>query len=335
LWLRAAKNVGLALERRRQYGASIHVAYGSYWLPSPIVAFKASSIWGPVGGATRTPMAMWPYLGAKGVFGEILKLLLVRLVSRLPTVRRTWYGADFLLAETENTRRALPISLREDTRVINRAALQIAPARPANSVRKPYILFPSRLQPRKGARLAIHALTHAAKNVKLVFVADGMERRSLEALANRLGVSEQVAFRGWIEREAMFQAVYEAAAVLLTGMREEGGCALSEAMQLGTPVIVLGVGGAKLLAETNLDPSRVSIVEPASGGVTAKEMGRKMTHYVNKLHPATEGYLDRGSVEQQLLDVVAQACERSGCPLAPTAVSRPSNVALTATNTCK
>lgn len=332
LWLRAAKKVGLALERQREYAACIHVAYGSYWLPSPVVDFKASSIWGSVGGATRTPMAMWPYLGVKGVVGELLKFMLVRLLSCLPATRHTWYAADFRLAETENTRRALPKSLQADTEIVNRAALQNVPERPAGVERKPYILFPSRLQPRKGPRLAIHALAHADRNVKLVFVADGMERKALENLANQLGVSDQIEFRGWVERHEMFRMVSEAAAVLFTGMREEGGCALAEAMQVGTPVIVLGVGGAKLLADTNLDPSRVSIVAPARGGATAREMGRKMTHFVNELHPAIDGFLDRASVERHLLDVVARACQKSGRPLSKEATHHQPAAALIESN---
>lgn len=310
IWLSAAKRVGLNLEKTVTYAAAIHVSYASYWLPSPVVDFKAPGIWGPVGGATRTPIPIWRYLGVKGVCGELFKFLAVRLVSLLPSVRRTWREADFRLAETENTRRALSKSLQDGTMVLNRAALQNVPSRAEKVPRKRYILFPSRLQPRKGPRLAIDALRYAGPDVRLVFVADGMERRALQRMAKRIGVADKIEFRGWVERNEMFRMVCEAAAVLFTGTREEGGCALAEAMQLGTPVIVLGVGGAKLLAETNTDPSRVAIVEPNHNA--AKELGRSMTAFTD--HPAEETscFLDREAVTNDLLGVLSRAVESGG-----------------------
>ena len=309
IWLSAAKRVGLELEKEVQYDAAIHVSYASYWLPSPVVDFKAPGIWGPVGGATRTPIPIWRYLGMKGVGGELLKFMAVRLVSLLPTVRRTWFKADYRLTETENTRLALPKSLQAGTGVLNRAALQNVPQRDDVS-RQCYILFPSRLQPRKGPRLAIDALRYAGPDVRLVFVADGMERGALQRMAKRIGVADKIEFRGWVERDEMFRMVCEAGAVLFTGTREEGGCALSEAMQLGTPVIVLGVGGAKLLAETNTDPARVAIVEPDRNA--AKELGRSMTAFASHPSQETSCFLDRDAVTNELLDVLAQAVESNG-----------------------
>ena len=259
---------------------------------------------------------MWRYLGFKGVVGELLKVALVKSISCLPVVRRTWHNATVRVAETDNTRRAFPHRLHNDTYVINRAALQKVPERPADIRRKRYILFPSRLQPRKGPRLAIRALQHAAPDVRLVFVADGMERKELERLADSLGVADKVEFRGWIARDEMFRMVCEAAAVLFTGLREEGGCALSEAMQLGTPVIVLGVGGAQLLAETNTDASRVAIVPSDNSERAEREIGKMMSHFVNKLHPSTDCFLDRESVALALQTVVQKACGLGDQPLA-------------------
>ena len=309
LWLREASKVGRQLERTCDYAASIHVSYGSYWLPSPVADFKAPAIWGPVGGATLTPRTMWKYLGFKGVIGELIKAALVRLISRLPAVRRTWHKSEFRIAETANTRRALPSNLQGDTAIINRAALQKVPARPDGLERKPYILFPSRLQPRKGPRLAIRALRYADPEVRLVFVADGVERKDLERLADQLNVRDRVDFRGWVERDEMFRMVCESAAVLFTGLREEGGCALSEAMQLGTPVIVLGVGGARLLAETNTDESRVAIIPTESSESAEREIGERMTHYIKSLHPRTDCFLDRDSVVEALREVLRRACQ--------------------------
>lgn len=307
MWLHRARKVGQKEAQRNNYAAAMHVAYGSYWLPSPVVDFGVPSIWGPVGGATRTPFSLWRYLGLRGIFGELFKYAMVRCVSFLPSIRHTWRSTEYPLAETENTRRIFPTEMQKRTRVINRAALQKVPKR-VDKPRQPYIIFPSRVQPRKAPYLAVRALLHAHPDVKLRFVADGMAASGTKKLAKRLGLEDRVEFMGWVPREEMMEMMTEAAAAVFLGTREEGGCALAESMQLGTPVIVLGVGGARLLAETNTDPSRVRIIEPAMGGQPARDVGAAMTHFVKNLHPGKDGFLDRESMERKLLDVVEQAC---------------------------
>jgi len=111
-WLRAAKRTALRLEAKEPFDAGIHASLGSYWLPSPIRHLKAPVIWGPVGGATRTPWRLWPYLGFWGLFDEFEKIVIIKLASWLPATRRTWRQVTIRIAETENTRNAFPATLR-------------------------------------------------------------------------------------------------------------------------------------------------------------------------------------------------------------------------------
>jgi glycosyltransferase involved in cell wall biosynthesis len=306
LWLRSARSVALQLQQQQPFAAVVHAAYGCYWLPSPIVDLDAPSVWGPVGGATTSPWRLWYFLGWRGICGEMTTFITIRLASRLPATRRTWRRATLRLAETENTRCSFPPALRKDTRVINRAMLQTAPPQPP-SARASYLIFPSRLHPKKGARLALHALAYTPPWVRLIFAADGPERRVLERLARRLAIAERVEFRGWLPRAEMLQMLAQAAAAVFTGLREEGGCALAEAMQLGTPVIVLGIGGARQIAEANTDPSRVAIIEPSNPHDTAQAMGAAMTRFAAKPSPSTSSYLNRAATEQALLGALTDA----------------------------
>jgi glycosyltransferase involved in cell wall biosynthesis len=293
-WLSAARSTALALHAERPFAVAIHAAFGSYWLPSPVVDLAIPSVWGPVGGGTTTPPALYRFLGWRGVLGEWEKLVLVTLMSLRPATRRTWRRATIRLAETEATRARLPHALRAATRVVNRAALAIVP--PVSAVRRgSYLVFPSALQPRKGPRLAVEALAHTPRGVRLVFVADGPEKAALERLAARLGVADRVEFRGRVPRDDLFALEAGAAAVVFTGLREEGGLALAEAMLIGAPVIVLGHGGARLLAESNTDPSRVAIIESGTADDTARRMGAAMAR-LSAVPPAATGpYLDQAS----------------------------------------
>jgi glycosyltransferase involved in cell wall biosynthesis len=312
IWLRSAKNVALRLEMEEPFDGSVHAAYGSYWLPSPIVHLRAPSVWGPVGGGTTTPRRLWRFLGWRGLIGDWVKWGTVRLASLLPATRRTWQRATIRIVESENTRKALPRYMQTETRVINRAILQEVPTVKIGD-RKNYILFPSSLQPKKGARLVLHALACTPTWLRLIFVSDGSERRALERLAKHLGIEKRIEFRGRIPRADMFRMMADAAAVVFTGLREEGGCALSEAMQLGVPVIVLGHGGARSVAEANTDPSRVALIEPQSAKRTVGDFAAAMTKFSTHPLPAKGSYLDcagtKRALQQALRDALAKSAE--------------------------
>lgn len=307
-WLKRARRVGLDLQADRPFDAAIHVAYGSYWLPSPVVDLGIPSVWGPVGGATTTPRQLMPLLGWKGLLGEFEGRAAIRLFSWLPSTRRTWRRATIRISETEQTRDALPKDLRGDTRVINRAILSRVPAS-LDLERKPYIVFPSSLQARKGPRLAVMALAHTPDHVRLKFISDGYEEGALRSLAAELGVADRVDFLGRVPRDEMFHMMQEAAAVVFAGLREEGGCALSESMLVGSPVIVLGYAGPRLIAETNTDDSRVAIIDPDTPEQTARAMGDAMARFATDISTHTGGYLDRDSVETALNRAVLDAIE--------------------------
>lgn len=309
LWLRGARRKGRELQRHRPFDAAIHVSYGSYWLPSPVVDFEVPSVWGPVGGATITPWRLTPLLGWKGLLGELEGRFVIRLGSLLPSTRRTWRSATVRLSETYQTRDALPAGLRATTPVINRAILSRVPDLPVRC-RENYLLFPSSLQGRKGPRLAIRALAHTPQSVKLRFVSSGYEEASLRRLAAKLGVADRVEFHGHIPRARMFEMLGETAGVVFAGLREEGGCALSEAMLVGAPVIVLAHAGPRVIAELNTDPDRVALIEPSTPSATARSMGEAMTRFSESPSDRHDSYLDQASVAASLNHAVAEAIER-------------------------
>lgn len=306
-WIGAARDEARQMHQQKPFDAAVHAAFGAYWVPSPAVDIGAPSVWGPVGGATMTPTPFWGYLGWKGICGEIWKRLAVRGIAILPWTRRTWHRATIRITETEATRNALPQHYRKETRVMNRSVLQGVPevSRPAK--RESYLLFPSRLQPRKGSRLALQALVHTPASVSLHFVADGVEREALIRVAKDLGVADRVKFHGWVTRDRMFEMMVEAAAVMTVGLREEGGCTLSEAMQLGTPVVVLGISGARLVAEQTTDPDRTAIIDTRDPKQSILDMAAAMTRFSLNPSPRSDSFLNCAETERRLCEAVADA----------------------------
>ena len=271
-----------------------HATFSTYWLPTPAVRFPVPSVWGPVGGAVVTPPLLRPLLGWRGLPDELFDFVAVRAFSLWPATRRTWRRARIRLVQNVETLARLPRALQPDTIVLNHALFTEVPRVPPRVVGR-QCLFVGSLESRKGASLAVRGLACAAEDVTLLVVGDGPERRRLERLARRLGVSGRIRFCGRATREEVMTHLAEAAAVVFTGLREEGGLALAEAMLAGAPIVVLAHGGARTIAESSTDPQRMALIEPADVASTARRFGEAMTRFTRAPPSRREPMLERAA----------------------------------------
>lgn len=108
------------------------------------------------------------------------------------------------------------------------------------------LLCAGRLSSEKGYHVAVRALAEVDPllGARLVIAGDGPEREPLEALALRLGISDRVEFRGWVERADVWGLIDECAAVLVPSVELEGfGLVAAEAALRHRPVIGARTGG--------------------------------------------------------------------------------------------
>ena len=298
-WLRNARRAARALVAERSFDVAFHATYATYWLPSPATELGLPSVWGPVGGAVVTPWRLWPILGWRGVASEVLDLVSVRFASLWPRTRRTWRRASVRLVQNEETRSRLPRRLQADTRVLNHAGfVEIAPASPRQ--RGSHLLCVSPLQRRKAPNLAVRALAQTPDDVQLWMVGAGPERARLERLAGRLGVAHRIRLLGQVPRAQLSELFAEAAAAVFTGVREEGGLALAEAMVLGTPVIVLDHGGPRALAASAGDDDRVRRVAPGTIRETVRRLAEAMTAAAKSPASSMAPLLDQAAARRAL-----------------------------------
>jgi glycosyltransferase involved in cell wall biosynthesis len=286
-WLRDAVRATRQRLAVDGFDAVAHASFSNYWLPSPVWKLGVPSLWGPIGGGVRTPLRLWPSLGLGGVIAELERTLALTVAAALPATRRTQRRVTVPIVETTETRDRLTRRRRDDAVLVNRVALidpqtagaDVAPVA-ATARGSTEFLFTSSLWGKKGARLALEALVHADPRAHLAFVNDGYEQPYLEGSARRLGIDHRVSFEGRIPREELFARMRGAAGLIFTGLREEGGLALAEAMYQGLPVVVLAHGGAGLIARQATDPRRVRAVEPGGRRQTAMRLGQAMTELV-------------------------------------------------------
>lgn len=106
-----------------------------------------------------------------------------------------------------------------------------------------HILFLSRIHPKKGCDLLIEAFAQLAgehQDVDLVIAGpDAIGwRTTLEALAQRRGVSDRIHWPGMLTGEAKWGAFRTAMAFALPSHQENFGIAVAEAMACGLPVLI-------------------------------------------------------------------------------------------------
>lgn len=305
-WLRVAREWAVREHARQPFDVAIHASLGMYWLPSTIVELGIPSVWGPVSGAAPSPRALRSALHRRDVVSETLERWVVTALSATPPVQATWRDADVRMTETEHVRSLMPDDLRTTTFVANRAILSHIRDVP-DSEREPFLVFSSPLESRKAPIVALEALARTRDPVRLLFIHKGPEEPRLRRRAEELGIADRVEFRGRVPRDEMWDLISRAAACVFTGLREEGGCALAEAMLAGAPVVVLGHGGARLLAESATDQERIRIVDPTSYDEVLDGIADGMTHFTRNLSRRHGGYLDQEATKQALQDAVRSA----------------------------
>ena len=250
LWQRLAYREAARMREQHNFDIVHHVSWGTlgdpplYWrLPIPFV-------WGPVGGAVTAPGNFRHYLGADAV-RETLRTLRIKLLPWAPSLRKAAKKSALLVAANRETislmKRAGGRDIRHcyDNAVSAQMLPDQMPRRSPNGEMR--LLWAGRLEGRKALGLGIEAMAHL-KNapVRLLVAGEGWQRKDLESLARRLGVSDRVDFLGAIAWTAMRSLFQSSDAFLFTSLRDACPSVVIEAMSQGLPVITLdhqGVAG--------------------------------------------------------------------------------------------
>ncbi len=120
----------------------------------------------------------------------------------------------------------------------------------------PLLLFVGRIQPLKGADVAVRALALLGRSDARLMIVGGAsgifgdaEQRALVALAHDLGVDQQMIFVS-PQAHHLLSSFYRAADICLVPSRSESfGLVALEAAACGTPVIASAVGGLRTLVD--------------------------------------------------------------------------------------
>lgn len=307
-WLRRARKKANQLISTVGFDLAVHATFSAFWLPTPATKLGIPSVWGPVGGAVTTPRSLRDLLGRAGIAQEILDYASVRLMAALPASRRSAVRATQRIFQNEETRAMVPDEARTNSRILNHSQFTVVPEFPPQEDGR-YALWVSPMESRKGPQLALEALAKTTSDINLKMVGDGPQRKHLETTAVDLGVADRVTFTGLVPREEAVRLMRGATTVLFTGLREEGGLALAEAMYAARRIIVLDHGGAGSIARTATDLDRVALIPPNDVAEVAQGFAEAVHDHFNGASVADTPLLDRGQAVAELRSAVMAALE--------------------------
>lgn len=269
-WQRRAMRRALELDRVVGFDLVHHVTMSTIWTRVGVGAVPKPLVWGPVGGGVEPPVRLLSELGLRGLLDDAVRVASRRTLALLPPMRMAPATAAVVLAQNHHIVRRLrtsaPVTILPNATAVHLNGIRSEPQRTRE------VLLVGRIVAWKGGRLALRALRHVtASGTVLRVYGEGPDRRRLEQLARRWGLSDRVRFETWIRRSALLPEIARAGVLLHPSFHDDAPLCVAEALSLGTPVVCLDHGGpAEVVRQWPMSPAR--LIPPAGAETTARQM---------------------------------------------------------------
>jgi glycosyltransferase involved in cell wall biosynthesis len=135
-----------------------------------------------------------------------------------------------------------------------------------------YVLFVGRLESIKRPDLAVRAMLHVDRPIRLVMVGEGTQRTRTEELAATLGLADRVEFCGSVGEQGLIDLYREALAVVYSPFDEDYGYVTLESFLSGKPVVTTTDSGGPL-----------EFVEHDTNGLICEPEGEAVAAAINRL----------------------------------------------------
>jgi glycosyltransferase involved in cell wall biosynthesis len=243
---RLHKNIGFDLVH--------HIAFGNYWLPSFLSFLPVPFVWGPLGGGESTPSSFYTTFSVRGKVYERLRNFARRIGESDPFVRVDARRARIALAKAKETAERLVRLGACDVRLYPESGITAAevvkvdtsPRRDDGRFR---LVSVGHLLHWKGFHLGLTAFARCLEmfpGAEYWVIGEGPERRKLERLVQRSGLTKNVIFWGSLPRQSVLEKLRNCDVLVHPSLHDSGGWVCLEAMSCGIPIICLDLGGPSL-----------------------------------------------------------------------------------------
>jgi glycosyltransferase involved in cell wall biosynthesis len=266
-WQRAVLREARRQHRQHKFDLVHHLSWGTISAPPLLWRLPVPLVWGPVGGGQTAPPAYRRYFGSAWR-REFLRTFRLKLVMRMPRLRRTVRACALILSTNPETTQALKVAGAQAVRFFPNIGvpdnlLSLSPDKQAREKSEFVVLWAGRLIPIKGLALALEALSQldSKQPVRLRVLGDGPLRADMEKLAHTLRIAERVEFVGAVPWLQMKRYYREADIFLFTSLRDSSGAVLAEALASRLPIVTLNHQGAGAIVPAEA-AIKVAVTDP-------------------------------------------------------------------------
>lgn len=262
------------------FDAAHHITYVRYSTPSFLSLLPVPFIWGSVGGGEMAPKSYWKTFSASGKRYEILRAIAHRAGEIDPFTGITARRSALVRATTGATAKRLLKLGASRIEIYSESGLSQAEIEILSQFAMPSdppvrFISMARLLHWKGLHLGIMAFAKAdlSSDAEYWIVGEGPEKEKLQALAQHLGVGDQIRFWGRLPREETLNKLSQCHALIHPSLHDSGGWVCLEAMAAGRPIVCLDIGGpsVQVTSETGF------LVSANTPEQSVQEMGQALT----------------------------------------------------------
>lgn len=245
------------LIEENKFDYSMHLSFGSLWMPTFLPMFDIPFIWGPLGGADCVPETMLKYLPFKQRLVQKFRFLLIKTTRFNPIVAIPSRKAVAILCRTNQNVLAIPARYRDKTHVILETAMSddIFSLRKANQTKDSCIniITVGRLIPIKNINIAIDSIKYLYdrhRNIHLTIIGSGSEYGKMRNRIKKYGLDENITILKERPRSEVLDIMSTSDIFIFPSLKEGGSWSLMEAMALGLPIVCLKWTGMEIITDS-------------------------------------------------------------------------------------
>lgn len=270
------------LNKQHDFDYSIHLTFGSIWMPTVLPFFKISFIWGPIGGGEGEPYSFLKILPLKQRMLQYIRLIMNNTAILNPMVFIASLRAKTILVRTENTAKVIPAIFRDKVKVVLETAMEgdvfnFSKKNEASNSNQLRLITTGRLMPSKNLITAVRAIGYLPEYypVTLTIIGSGAESKRIDQEVDLLDIANKVHRINETSRVNVLNELTNSDIYLFPSLREGGSWALMEAMAIGLPVVCLNWSGMQIITDAE-SAIRLPVTNP-------EQMPKDMAEAICKL----------------------------------------------------
>ena len=253
-WQMGIMPLAKRIVRTNHVDYTMHLTFGSMWMPTFLPFLRTPFIWGPVGGGDCEPRSFLKLLAPKQRLMQSFRYIMNKTALLNPYVCIPAFKAKAILCRTPNSANVIPTCFKSKIKVILETSMEgdiFKYRRQERGDGKIRFISTGRLLPSKNILSAIRSLKYLPKELDFEYyvIGSGTQKKKIKAEIDALQLIEKVRIVDEMPREKVLEELQKADIFLFPSLREGGSWALMEAMVIGLPVICLNWAGMAITTD--------------------------------------------------------------------------------------